>query len=130
MANTARGSVQIYGLNRVTRGLVQVGVDVDDLKDAFADVARMGARTAARFVPSGGAGRLAGDIRGNRAKSKAVVTAGRARVPYAGPINYGWPKRNIQPSKFMQKADRAVAPYAYRRLQLGIDRTISRRGLT
>lgn len=129
MATTASGSIQIYGLVRVVRELRGMGVEVEDLKDAFADVAQMGARTAARYAPKR-TGRLAGDIRGNRATSKAVITAGRARVPYAGPINYGWPKRNIQASGFMQKADRAIAPYAYRRLQQGIDRAISRRGLS
>ena len=129
MASTSSGSVQIYGLTRVTRDLRGVGVDVEDLKDAFADVALMGARTAARYAPKR-TGQLARDIRGNRAASKAVVTAGRARVPYAGAINYGWRKRNISAAGFMQKADRAIAPFAYRRLLTGIDRAISRRGLT
>ena len=27
--------------------------------------------------------------------------AGRKAVPYAGPINYGWPKRHIRPRLFV-----------------------------
>ncbi len=31
----------------------------------------------------------------------AVIRAGRKAVPYAGPINYGWPKRHIRPRLFV-----------------------------
>lgn len=121
-------TVRITGLNRVVRGLEQVGLEVTDLKDAFSEVARMGARTAAALAPKR-SGRLAGDVRGNRAKSKAVVAAGRKSVPYAGVQNYGWPKRNIRATHFMQRADKAVAPFALRRLQVEIDKQIRKRGL-
>ena len=124
----AVSGVRIEGLNRVVRGLQQVGVEVDDLKDVFQQISQRGARIAAAFAPKQ-SGRLAGDIRGNRAKSKAVITAGRKSVPYAGPINYGWPKRNIGASGFMQRADRAMRPFALRQLNSGINRAIKRRGL-
>lgn len=119
---------KVDGLNQVVRGLLEIGVEVEDLKGAFSAIADMGARTAARFAPKR-SGRLAGDIRGNRARSKAVVTAGRASLPYAGPINYGWVKRNIEPSLFMQRADRAVRPFSLRRLEAEINIQIKRRGL-
>ena len=41
---------------------------------------------------------------GNRAKARAVVTAGRAATPYAGVQNYGWRRRNITPSYFLNRA--------------------------
>ena len=121
-------TVRVTGLNRVVRGLQEVGLEVEDLKDAFSEVARMGARTAAALAPKR-SGRLAGDVRGNRAKSKAVVAAGRKSVPYAGAINYGWPRRNIAASHFMQRADKAVAPFALRRLDAEINKQIRKRGL-
>lgn len=121
-------SVRVDGLNAVIRGLIAVGVEVDDLKGAFSSVAARGARLAAIFAPKQ-SGRLAGDIRGNRARSKAVITAGRSSVPYAGPINYGWAKHNITPSGFMQRADKVLQPYAVRQLQNGIDLAIRKRGL-
>lgn len=126
MATTGR--VQIVGLNRQIRSLQQLGVDVDDIKDAFADVAAVGARTIRHLAPRR-RGRLAADVRGNRAKNKAVVTAGRVRVPYAGPINYGWPKRGIRASHFMQRGDRRLEPYAYRRLTTSIDNLTRKRDL-
>jgi hypothetical protein len=97
-------------------------------KDAFSEIASEGAEKAAEFAPKR-TGRLASDIRGNRAKGKAVVTAGRASVPYAGPINYGWPARNIVGSGFMQKASEAMEPIAVQRLEEEINRIIEEKDL-
>ena len=57
-------------------------------------------------------------------KRQAVVTAGRASVPYAGPINYGWPARNIAPSHFMQRTDAVMAPRAIQLLEAEINQRI------
>lgn len=122
------GGVRITGLTAVVRGLIAVGLEVDDLKDAFSSIAERGAATAAAFAPHL-TGRLAGDVRGNRARSKAVITAGRVTVPYAGPINYGWAAHNITANGFMQRADRVWQPYAYRELEREINEQIARRGL-
>ena len=121
-------TIQIEGLRKVVRDLKILGLEVDDLKDAFSSVASTGARLAAGFAPKR-TGRLAGDIRGNRAQSKAVVTAGRASVPYAGPINYGWAARNIEGAFFMQKASDAMEPIALTQLSQEIDKQIKKRGL-
>lgn len=126
MAN--RVGYKVEGLSRVVRGLRLLGLDVDDLKDAFSKIAKEGADKAAAYAPKR-SGRLAGDVRGNRAQSKAVITAGRASLPYAGPINYGWPARNIQPSGFMQKADEEMQPIAIQRLEEEINNKIRERGL-
>lgn len=122
------GGVRVDGLNRVVRALLEIGLEVDDLKDAFSSIADRGARVAASLAPKV-SGTLAGDIRGNRAKSKAVVSAGRVSVPYAGPINYGWKAHNITASGFMQRTDQVMRPYALRRLESEINTQIRRRGL-
>lgn len=122
------GGVRVEGLGRLTRDLEALGLEVEDLKDAFSSIAREGADVASRFAPRR-SGRLAASIRGNRAKSKAVVTAGRARVPYAGAINYGWPKRGIAPSLFMQKTDEVMRPKALAALEDAINLKIRERGL-
>jgi hypothetical protein len=119
---------RVTGLTAVVRDLIALGVEVDDLKDAFANIAREGAAAAAAHAPRR-SGALAGDIRGNRAKSKAVITAGRVSVPYAGPINYGWAAHGIQASGFMQKADAEIQPYALQQLEADINAAIRRRGL-
>ena len=117
----------VTGLREAVRDLERLGVDLDDIKDAFAEIATYGAEVAARFAPHR-SGRLGSSVRGNRAKGKAVVTAGRASVKYAGPINYGWRKRNIRPARFMQRADEKVGPRAVELLERGIDKAIAKRG--
>lgn len=123
-----RSGFRVEGLTSVVRALQAMGLDVEDLKDAFSEIASEGARAAASFAPVR-TGRLASNIRGNRAKSKAVVAAGRASVPYAGPINYGWATRGIAPSGFMQAADRAMQPRAIQTLEDEVNRKIRERGL-
>ena len=113
----------------MVRDLQKVGVDVADLKETFGDIAKEGANLAARYAPVQ-SGKLRKSIRGNKAKNVARVLAGRARVPYAGPINYGWKVRGIPPARFMQKADEALKPDALRMLEAGLDRAIRKAGLT
>jgi hypothetical protein len=128
MARASAGGVRVEGLNAVVRALLAIGLDVEDLKDAFGSIAAEGARIAAGFVHSR-SGRLAGTLRGNRARNKAVIVAGRGRVKYAGVANYGWPRRNIEPQRFMQRADAVLQPVAVARLEQAINDAIRRRGL-
>lgn len=120
--------VRVEGLNKTIRALQGVGVEVQDLKEVFSEISAEGARLASSFAPKK-SGRLSGTVRGNKAKNKAVVIAGRARVPYAGAQNYGWPKRNIRPALFMQRADAALAPRAVEMLEAGLDRAVGKAGL-
>jgi phage gpG-like protein len=122
------GGVRITGLNKVVKGLQELGLDLDDLKDAFGQLANQGARIAAQYVQSR-TGRLAGSVRGNRAKNKAVIAAGRAKVKYAGVQNYGWPRKNVAAQQFMQKADDVLKPIAVTELERAINKSIERRGL-
>jgi len=123
-----RGGVQVEGLSRVLRQLKDLGLEVEDLKAAFAKIAAEGAERVAAHVPRK-SGALAGSIRGNRAQSKAVVRAGKAAVSYAGAINYGWPARGIEPALFMQQGDQEMQPIAVRRLEEEIEHQIRRKGL-
>jgi hypothetical protein len=120
--------VRVEGLNKTVRALQGFGVEVQDLKDVFSEISAEGARLASSFAPKR-SGRLSGTVRGNKAKNKAVVIAGRARVPYAGAQNYGWPKRHIKPVLFMQRADAALAPRAVEMLEAGLDRAVGKAGL-
>jgi hypothetical protein len=124
----AETGVRVEGLQKVVRDLKSLGLDVDDLKDAFSRIATEAAQVVESHTPKK-SGRLAGSVRGNRAQSKAVVSIGRASVPYAGPINYGWPKRNIKPANFIAKTDEEMQPQALRLLEDEINNAIRRRGL-
>lgn len=117
---------KVDGLGAVVRGLRGLGDDLGDLKSAFAEIAQRGARAAAARAPHR-SGRLAGSLRGSATPNRATVTT---TVPYAGPINYGWPRRNIAASGFMQQADQEIRPHAVRLLEDDIDRSINRRDLS
>jgi hypothetical protein len=116
--------VRVEGLSSVTRGLQALGSDVQDL-DAFATLAAQAAQAASSAVDSE-SGTLAGGIRGERTKNRAGVTAS---VEYAGPINYGWPARNIEGQGFMQEADAVIEPRSVEIIEDEINRKIRQKGL-
>lgn len=123
-----QGGVRVEGLVQKVRQLKALGLEVEDLKGAFAKIAAEATEAVIRHTPKR-SGKLAASVRGNRAQSKAVVRAGRAAVPYAGAINYGWRKRGIAPALFMQQGDIEMRPVAVRRLEEELEHAINRRGL-
>lgn len=82
----------------------KAGVDLTELKATNAKVAGIVATRGRGEAPVGPTGRLAGSVRPGATKTMAVVRAGYARVPYAGPIHWGWPKRNIEAQPFLSEA--------------------------
>ena len=119
----------VSGLRETVKKLEEFEVEVDDLKDVMAQIATLATEAAAQHAPSR-SGKLRASIRGNRAKGKAVVTAGRATVRYAGAINYGWAKRHIKPAGFMQTADKEIGPKALELYEQGINNLIAKKGLS
>lgn len=120
--------VYVAGLRDITRSLEQAGVDVEELKDVMGTVAAEAATTMQGFVPTR-SGRLRDSVRGNRAKGKAIVTIGGARVPYARAIQYGWAARNIQPARFIEKTDAVMETRAVQLLEDGWGDIAERHGL-
>lgn len=136
--------IRIDGLNQLVRGMVKAGVEVDDLKDAFSEIAKQGAVIVARKAAPRSQ-TVSASVRGNRAKNKAVVSAGGARVKRAGSLNWGWPagKKNwkaiprkrggwpigIKGSMFMAAADEELEPVALQLLDTELTRLIRRNGL-
>ncbi|WP_062208843.1 hypothetical protein [Demequina oxidasica] len=117
--------VEVEGMRKALREMEKLGVDVEDMKDVFSGIATEAARVMEGLAPSK-SGALRASIRGNRAKNKAVVRIGKARVPYAGPINYGWPKRNIRPANFTARTDAVMEEKAEDMLLDGIEGLIKR----
>jgi hypothetical protein len=92
--------VTIEGLNKTVRTLEKAGVEIQDLKAAFKKVSDLVTGEAKARVPVK-TGKLQASIRSGNSKNKAVVRAGSARVPYAGPINYGWSRKGIRRTDFL-----------------------------
>lgn len=110
MASSAIG-VRVEGLGSVVRSLQQMGVEVEDLKAAMKAIAEEVKPDYVAHAPVR-TGRLRGDFRTANAKGKSTIYVGRASVPYAGPINFGWAARGIAPANFIAKGDATAAPKA------------------
>lgn len=90
----ARPALEVVNGRQVRAALKRAGIGVQDLKDAHRRVAEMVAERSASRAPRR-TGRLAATVRPAGTQSAAIVRAGRATVPYAAPIHWGWPKRHI-----------------------------------
>jgi len=100
----ARPTVEIEGLNKLLRALEKLD---DEAKQSFKDVGgRVGKLVAeqGREEAPVRSGALRDTIRAANTGRGAKVRAGSKRVPYAGPIHFGWRKRNIEPNNFLYRA--------------------------
>lgn len=100
----ANESIQIQGLNKLIRDLRKYEPDAAKaLRESSLASAKFVASSANGYVPRL-SGALAGTIRAGATARSGVVRAGRAKVPYAPPIHWGWGRRHIAPQPFLTKA--------------------------
>lgn len=100
------GFLQVDGLRALTKALKAAGEDVTELKALNGKAAALVADAAAPRTPRR-SGRLAASVRTGATQRGGRVMAGKASVPYAGVIHWGWPKRGIKAQPWI--ADTAVA---------------------
>lgn len=101
--------VKVEGARELRSTMRKAGADLGDLGAVHATVSRYVALRAAAMAPRR-SGTLAGNIRGSKGKTSAIVRAGGARVPYAGPIHWGWPRRHITAQPFAVDAAHLTEP--------------------
>lgn len=77
----------------VRKALRQHGDDLDDLKAIHLGSAEIVERQAEDVEVARETGRLANSIRSAGTKTKAIVRAGYASVPWAGPVHWGHENR-------------------------------------
>ena len=116
------------GFNKTVRALNRAGAETQDMKDLMHSLGSLVVKTARPLTPHK-TGRLSGSIRAGRGKTKAVVTAGRKSIPYAGVIHYGWPAHHIKPSMFLVKALEVKNEEIVRNLIKGIGEICTKLGL-
>lgn len=83
--------------------------DLKDLKDAHKEAADLVARESRPAAPHR-TGRLAGSVRSAGTAGQAIIRAGGARIPYAGPIHFGWAARHIKPQPFITETAQRTEP--------------------
>lgn len=118
----ARFGVQVRGGRRLRSTMKKAGMDVKQLTTINKEAATIVAGAAKVRAPIGkpsrkrGRGRpkaggaLKNSIRPGATTRAAVVRAGGARVPYANPQHWGWPKRHIKAKYFMSSAAKQTEP--------------------
>jgi hypothetical protein len=119
-------TVKTTGLSKTASALTKAGADSQDMKQLMFDIGMLVVRAAQPPVLSG---RLNSSIRAGRGKTKAVVRAGGARVPYAPIIHYGWTARNIEPKPFLLDALQQKRGDAIEKLEDGITDILRRNNL-
>lgn len=95
--------LRVTGLRSTFRSLQDAGASAEDLKNLMAVLGALVVQDAQPRARRD-TGALAGSIRAGRGKTKAVVRAGGARIPYAGVQHYGWAARSISPNPFLVQA--------------------------
>jgi hypothetical protein len=101
--------VRVEGARELRSTLKRAGENLNDLKAAHSEAAQL-VTAASRPRSPRRTGALAGTVRGSGTTTAAVIRAGGARVPYAGPIHFGWPGHNIEAHPFISEAAESTEP--------------------
>lgn len=98
--------VKVVGLSALQKDIKRFDPELQkelkkEAKEALSGIVKP---VAERLAPKV-SGTLAGNIRVLSAATRASLAVGsKARVPYAGPIHWGWKRRGIAPNPFLQTA--------------------------
>lgn len=111
----------------VSRALAELSRRLDDLEVAWE---RIGGQVLDTIVPGVPveSGALVDDLKAEAGPEGLRIVVGEG-VPYAGVINYGWPARNIDGARFMDRAEPSLEEAAPDQLAQEIQDAIDALGL-
>lgn len=119
------GSIQVEGAKTLRRTLKAAGTGLGDLKAAHAQAGAVVLPRARGSAPRR-SGLLAGNVRASAGATALTLRAGGVRVPYAGPIHWGWKKRNIAAQPFIAEAVEQTQPAIVRVYEAAVNRIVNR----
>lgn len=120
------GDYRVYttGLRRLVRSLEKAGVDAQDIKDVMQEAGEIVAKRASWLAPSR-TGKLGNNMRVSKAKARATISVGGARVDYARYVYFG--KYNAAkgglyqtPNPFIYEALNQTKPQVFAKIEDGI----------
>ena len=115
----------VVGQKRFVQTMRKAGANMNDLKETHRKAATIAVQAVSRLAPRGDTGKLAASVRAGATRRAGVVRAGRKAVPYAGPVNYGWPRCNIKPRLFVNTGVADSEPSWQRVYKDFINKTLS-----
>lgn len=117
--------VRVEGVRQLRRALSAAGDDLADFREANAAAAAIAAAAGRSQAPHR-SGRLVASVRSSGTKTQAVIRAGGARIPYAGPIHWGWQRRHITAQPFLSAGAQGSEPSWLPVYTAAIDRIVAR----
>lgn len=119
----ARPLVEVEGAKQLRRAMKRAGIDAAELKPVHQSVGRTVEQAGASLAPVR-TGRLRASMRSSGTKTAAIVRAGGAKVPYAGPVHWGWPARGIGANPWISEAAQRTEPQWTRFYEAEVDRIL------
>ncbi len=98
--NTGK-ALMVVGQKRFVQTMRKAGAELDELKGVNREAAEIALPAVQALAPVSKTGRLSKSLRAGATKKAGVIRAGRKAVPYAGPVNYGWPGHHIKPRLYV-----------------------------
>jgi HK97 gp10 family phage protein len=125
--------VRVSGLRDLVRNMERAGVDAQDIKDVMEDAGTIVARRASWLAPRR-TGAMANNVRVGKAKTKASIKVGSARVPYARYVYFGkfnaakgglYQKKN----PFLYEALKATRKEVFNKIEVGMQDILKKNDL-
>lgn len=95
--------VELRGERELARGLENASSKLGNLREAHQEAGALVRPIAASRTPVR-SGALRASLKNTADAKAATVSAGNSAVPYARPIHWGWPARNIRRNAFLWDA--------------------------
>lgn len=121
--------VRVTGADSVARALRRLRKDVTDWTPVTRIIAFDAARQGRGEVPER-TGTLRSTVRGEYSRETARVVVGIYRkVPYAGPVGYGWRLRNITGDGFPRRIASKASRFGFKAIARYVELKKARTGL-
>ena len=99
----AEASITVKGVEEVKSSLNKFVNDIENTSDVISTLGKTIAGKASAIAPQQ-TGKLAASVSSKFENGTLQVYAGNESVPYAGVIEYGWPKHNISAQPYLRPA--------------------------
>lgn len=126
MANYQQNGIQVLGLKKVVRTMKKLGVESQDLKDAFQRIGARALSTANAGTPVR-SGALKGSNKQSKRQNSVYLYSGSARAPYAIYPHYG--TRFQQGQFYLTNVVKQDGPWAAQQVEREMDKLIKDLGL-